>query len=232
MKKIVILHGWNSRPEKWEIVKRELENSRWQVWAPALPGFSHSLRRSWNLDDYVAWLTKWLREKKITRPWLLGHSFGGRIAIKLAVKNPRLLRGLILVDAAGIKDKSWRARFKRNFFKKLARIGRRWRHFNILRRLLYFLIREQDYYLASGFLRQTMSRIVAEDLEPLLEKISLPTLIIWGRQDSITPLWMARIMRAKIKKSRLKIINCGHSPHLQAPQKLARLIKQNCGSLK
>lgn len=192
-----------------------------KVSIPHLPGFGSRLNRPWDLNDYLSWLKRKIKKKTI----LLGHSFGGRIALKFAAEYPTLVEKLILVDAAGVRDKRWPSRLKRAVFKKIACWGKRLK-ITGLRRWLYFLAGEKDYYRAQGCLRQTMAKIIEEDLEPLLTKIKVPVLIIWGRKDKVTPLWMAERIRLKVRNSKLKIINCSHSPHLQAPEKLAKIISQ------
>ncbi len=65
-----------------------------------------------------------------------------------------------------------------------------------------------------------------EDLKPLLGKISVPTLIIWGKKDKITLLKDASLMKEKIKNSQLQVLeNIGHTPHLENPKLLAQKIK-------
>jgi len=227
---IVVLHGWNSRPEKWRRVKELLAKKDIAVFTPVLPGFSYELKKAWDLNDYCDWLKVWLEEKKLERVILLGHSFGGRVAIKFVTEHPVLVEKLILINAAGIKDKRWQARFKRGLFKIIAKAGKRLVPGGLddtLRRGLYFLTGERDYYLAKGLLRETMKLVIEEDLEPLLSKIKLPTLIIWGENDKLTPLWMGREIRDKIVGARLKVLEeIGHNPHLEFPKQLVKTIRQ------
>lgn len=221
-KKLVILHGWAGDPLKWQPVAKKLEQKGREVKILTWPGFKQELTRPWNLDDYIRWL-----RQKTNKAVFLGHSFGGRVAIKFAVCYPELVEGLILVDAAGIQDKRLFTIIKRRLFGRLAKLGKRFNKISILRKIFYFLIGERDYYRAQGYLRQTMAKIIEEDLEPLLKKIKTPTLIIWGRDDRLTPLWMADKIKSQIPNSKLQIIKeCGHSPHLESPEELIKIIKQ------
>lgn len=71
-----------------------------------------------------------------------------------------------------------------------------------------------------------MKSVLEEDLTPLLEKISCPTLIIWGKKDKITPLKDGYLMKEKIKNSRLEILEkISHTPHLENPQALVQKIQ-------
>jgi len=98
MKTLIILHGWQSSKEKWQKVKENIESD--------LPGFKPEtqLKEPWSLDDYVDWLKDFSQTKE--KFFLMGHSFGGRVAIKFALRYPEKLYGLILVSAAGIKKKN------------------------------------------------------------------------------------------------------------------------------
>lgn len=237
---IVILHGWNSNPERWQQTKRLLTNKNVGVFIPALPGFGCELskfvsckleiKKAWNLGDYCDWLRAWLKEKKLGKAILLGHSFGGRVAIKFTVEHPELVERLVLIGAAGIKDKRWQSRLKRGLFKIVAKIGKRLvpgGFGDALRRGLYFLIGERDYYLAKGLLRETMKRVIEEDLEPLLSEIKSPTLIIWGENDKLTPLWMGRKIKDRIADARFRVLKeIGHNLHLESPRQLAKTIRQ------
>jgi pimeloyl-ACP methyl ester carboxylesterase len=91
----------------------------------------------------------------------------------------------------------------------------------------YYILRKTDYLQASGFLKETIKNILNEDLTSLLDKISVPTLIIWGGKDRITPVKDAYLMERKIKNSTLEILkNVGHTPYLENPQILAQKIKE------
>lgn len=235
MSTLIILHGWQSSKEKWQLVKQALEKQGFEVIAPDLPGFKPetALSTPWTLNDYVAWLKKFTeracpeRAKRAKGFFLLGHSFGARITIKFAEKYPEMLKGLILVSAAGIKNKS----FSTKAFRKGAEIIKKlnieempfakglWQFF---KKFFYrFILRKTDYFKASPVLKQTVKNALEEDLSPLLEKISVPTLIIWGKNDKITPLKHAYLMKEKINNSQIVILDkIGHTPHLENPEGL------------
>lgn len=242
MKTLIILHGWQSSKEKWQDVKSELEREGIKVVVPDIPGFKPEteLKRSWTLDDYLEWLKNFFLEKESVYPeftggfFLLGHSFGGRLGIKFAERYPQKLKGLILVSAAGIKRKpSWLSKIllkggnivKILKIEKIPFLNKLWQLF---RKFFYhYILRKTDYLQATGFLKETMRNILDENLTPLLDKISVSTLIIWGEKDRITPLKDAYLMKEKIENSQLKILkNISHVPHLENPQILAQKIKE------
>jgi pimeloyl-ACP methyl ester carboxylesterase len=224
---IIILHGWQSSKEKWQAVKENLEKQGLKVIVPDLPGFKKEteLKKPWDLDDYIDWFTQ-LNNREDESFFLLGHSFGGRMAIKFAVKYPEKLKGLILVSAAGIKHKKT---FKQNLFFQIAKIGGKFSFlpfFNFFRKAFYkFIVREKDYVHTQGFLKDAFKKIITEDLTDYLEKIKISTLIIWGGKDKITPLSDAHLINKKNPNSKLEVLkNVGHSPHQEAPEILAEKI--------
>lgn len=234
-KTLFILHGWQSSKEKWQRVKENLEASSIKVIIPDLPGFGkeNELDRAWNLDDYVSWLRN-LIEEACPEPaegvFLLGHSFGGRIAIKLAAKYPEKLSGLILVSAAGITP---RPKIKITVFSIFSKIGNLIFSLPILKifrplatKSAYLLAGANDYrFIENLFLKQTFKGAIAENLTLLLPEIKTPTLIIWGEKDKITPLKDAYFMNKKIDNSKLEILkNTKHLPYLENPKLLAQKI--------
>ncbi len=220
MKTLFILHGWQSSKEKWEKVKEELEENKIEVIIPDIPGFKEDLERVWNLDDYVNWFFNFSQKKE--KFFLLGHSFGGRIAIKFATKFPKKLEGLILISSAGIKRKE---PFFLKFFRKFKAFSFL-PGFSLFRKFFYkFILRKTDYLKTKGNLRETFKNIISEDLTPFLDKIKVKTLILWGEKDKITPLSDAYLMKEKIKNSKLEILkNISHIPHLENPVLLSEKI--------
>lgn len=226
MRKLIILHGWQSSKEKWERVKQELESEKVKVIIPDLPGFKSQakLQKSWNLDDYLRWFKDFSSGQE--RFFLLGHSFGGRIAIKFALNYPQDLEGLILVSSGGIESrKNIKKLFLKTFipsFKKFSFIP----GYSFLRKLFYkYVVRKTDYLEARGHLRETFKKIISEDLTPCLPWVKLNTLIIWGEKDKILPLSDGKLMNQNIKNSDLVILkDVGHAPYLECPKKLANLI--------
>jgi pimeloyl-ACP methyl ester carboxylesterase len=90
-----------------------------------------------------------------------------------------------------------------------------------LKNLFGAIFGSRDYQAAHGALRETLKRVLAEDLRPDAKKISAPTLLLWGKNDQITPLRDATEYHALIKGSRLEILDGGHFIFLDRPEKCA-----------
>ena len=222
MKTLIILHGWQSSRGKWEGVKKEIEREEIRVLVPDLPGFRKEtkLNRAWNLDNYMDWFKDFSRDKE--KFFLLGHSFGGRVSIKFAIKYPEKLKGLILVSAAGIKSKKKLISELSPTFKKFSFLP----GYSFLRKLFYkFIIRKTDYLYVDGAMKETFKKVIEEDLTPILSRIKVNTLILWGQKDKITPLSDAHLMKEEIRESKLEVLEgLGHTPHLENPDILAKKI--------
>jgi pimeloyl-ACP methyl ester carboxylesterase len=223
MKTLIILHGWQSSQERWEKVKKEIKKEGIDVIVPDLPGFKTEteLDNPWNLNDYVGWFKEFSQHKR--NFFLLGHSFGGRIAIKFSTKYPNKIKGLILVSSAGIKPKkSFLVSIFLPILKKLSFLP----GYQFFREFFYkYILRKTDYLKVKGVMKETFKKIIEQDLSPELSKIKVPTLIIWGRNDKSTPLSDAYLIKEKIKNSKLEILeNVSHAPHLEIPEKLSQTI--------
>ena len=226
----LILHGWGGSSDSWKIVI-EILKQKFQVICPDLPGFGKSAPppRAWSLKEYSQWLKKFSDSLRLNDFFLLGHSFGGRIAVKFSFFYPEKIKALFLCSSAGIKEK-WGLKEKAIFL--LALIGNAifspkfFRRFqDKARNIFYRFLRDRDYGKAKGVMKETMKKILEEDLLPMLSQVKVKTLIIWGQKDNIVPLKHAFLFKEKIKNSRLEILpEIRHSPHLEAPEKLAQTI--------
>lgn len=214
MKTIVILHGWGSDIKRWLPIKKLLENKGFKVYLPKLPG-----DRVRNTADYSNWVSNYTRNLK---PFcLLGHSFGGQIAINFTTKYPNKIVKLILINSAGIRRPSW----KRKIITPLAKLLRGNVHKSV-KSLLYRLLLATDYYRANPKMRQTMARILTDDQQKNMTKINIPTLIIWGSDDHYTPLKDGRLTHRLIKNSQFQVFpDARHGLPFTHSQVLVSLVK-------
>lgn len=222
--KIYILHGWSYSVEKWTPFARELESKGFKTNLLKIPGLIEKTDRIWSMDDYVRWLGENLKREK-GKIILIGHSNGGRIALNFAIKHPEKISKLVLIDSAGIFHNEIFLRTKRILFGSLAKVGTKMANSKKLRDLLYFLAREKDYKNASGNMKKTMVNLIESDIALKIDRISVPTIIIWGQDDKITPVSDGKILSEKIVNSKLHIIDdARHSPQFTHPKEVVRII--------
>lgn len=223
---IVLLHGWGASKERLLPLGKALSKKEWQVLIPDLPGFGKSgpPPQPWGIGEYADFVLRTLNclyGKKKT--YIFGHSFGGRLAIKIASLQPNQIAGIVLCGSAGISRPSV---LKRSLFLILAKIGKlilpRSEKF---RKLIYKLAREHDYERTRGVMRETFKLVISEDLKPLLPKVSVPTLILWGTEDKMTKYADARIIASAVQHSRLvSFAGLGHRLPYERPKLLAERI--------
>ncbi|MBI2036266.1 alpha/beta hydrolase [Candidatus Microgenomates bacterium] len=200
---ILILHGWGVNGMVYQEVKELLQKSGFSVFAPDLPGFGGQPlpKVALTLDDYLTFTKSFIRKNIKGKYIMIGHSFGGRIAILLASLQPKNLTGLVLTGAAGIRH-PLPLRSQIAFF--LAKYAG-WVRSDFLRKLLYRVAGEFDYYKA-GKLKKTFQNVIVKDLSDYLPKIMIPVLLVWGENDFIIPPADGEYMRQKIKNSKLILV--------------------------
>ncbi len=146
-------------------------------------------------------------EMKIERTDIIAHSFGGRVAILLAATYPGLVGRMVLTGAAGVPPKkTGKKSFKSRVYRCLRGLVRAGRGCGLLKDEIADLWQEKlvqkfgsrDYRALTPFMRQTFNRVIGQDLTGCLEKIKAPTLLVWGEEDTETPVWMGRLMEEKI----------------------------------
>lgn len=224
MNKVIVLHGWTKNSDKWKPFLNALKGNKIFVDLLKIPGLTEKLDKIWDLSDYTEWL-KTAVDKEKDKVILIGHSNGGKIALSFINLYPEKVEKLILIDSAGIYHNEIFLRVKRILFKTVAKIGKRVTSSKLMKNLLYKVARESDYKDLDEKTKQTMINLISVDLKPILPQIKTPTLIIWGKDDKITPLSDAITMNNLIKNSKLKIIkDARHSPQFTHTEGVADII--------
>lgn len=222
---MVLLHGWGQDSTTFsEIIKRM--SNRYTILSIDWLGFGKSDDpiKPLNVDDYVDVLGSLLEHLQIQKPIILGHSFGGRIAIKYFVKTKNALM-LILVSSAGIKPKRNIKYYYRVYkFKFLKRI---YLLLKLNKKLskLYQNSGSKDYQNANLIMKQTLSKVVNEDLTPLLSQIKIPTYLLWGIDDEIVPYKDALLFKKYIPDASLiTFYYSGHFPYITEQEKFIKVL--------
>ena len=219
----LILHGWGSNSEKWQKIGELLTEKGVKVIIPDLPGFGKSDKplKAWNLDYYCNFVEEFVKFLNLDKFFLLGHSFGGALAVKCSLKFPEKINKLFLVGAACIRRKT----FKKRFFYALSKI---FPSSVFLRKFFYKFIIKSDYLSVEGVMKETYLKIIKEDLLDNLSQVQVSTVIIWGGKDDVVKLKDGKIINQKIKNSKLIIIPGGnHDLERKIPEILAKRISEN-----
>jgi pimeloyl-ACP methyl ester carboxylesterase len=215
---VVVLHGWGARIESMDPIHRHLEKY-FTVYSLDLPGFGRSEEppEAWDSDRYAQVVACFLDSFDIQEPILIGHSFGGKVSIRLAAE--RKIRKLILVDSAGIKPTRTMGYYLRVYSYKTAKMLLQLPLVSSIAGPLVERMKNRmgsaDYRNASGVMRQTLVKAVNEDVRDLLPRITAPTLLVWGEDDTATPVGDGRIMEKLIPDAGLVVFNnAGHFSYL------------------
>jgi pimeloyl-ACP methyl ester carboxylesterase len=224
-KKLVFLHGWGASSEIFEPLFYYLKND-FAIYSLDLPGFGDSpIEKPMTLKDYADFVYKFIKDNKIKKPIVIGHSFGGAVATKLAIIHPESVSKLILVGASAIRQ----PRRKIILLKKIADFLNPFFPKKLRKFILKLLKLDKTDYaqIESLELKETFKNVIAEDLRPYLSLIKSPTLVIWGENDTVTPLNEGKLIAENIPDAKFVIIkNAGHFLFLEKPEEFIKLIKE------
>lgn len=213
---LILLHGWGASLDTFRPMAEDLGRFH-TVTSFDFPGHGQSdlPPGAWAVDDFVGLTLELMTELGIEKASVLGHSFGGRVAIKLAAAHPEKVDRLVLVDAAGVPPaQTIRRRLKRVLSRFANSVGRLGQPGQAVRRKIVARIASADY-MNAGPLRGTFLAVIREDLRPVMPVIKAPTFLIWGDLDEDTPPSDARTMEDLIPGAKLLVIkNAGHFSYL------------------
>lgn len=219
---ILILHGWMVKPSRYHAIEDIFKRDGYRVYIPDMPGFGkvELPKDPMTVDDYVNWVVGYLKKNAVKKVTIIGHSFGGRVGAKLALRYPEVVNCLILTGAPLIKQP---LTFKKQILLALAKRGKTIMESfpkpigQVSRKVLYRLIGEYDYYKA-GSMQQTFICVNNEDLSSILPEITVPTLVIWGENDTFVSLSVGKAIAGKIPHATLTVIReSGHGLPYENP---------------
>jgi len=224
---VVLLHGMLGKLENWASTIGALANAGHRVVAPVLPVYDLPESET-SVSGLMRYTRRFIRTLGIERPVLVGNSLGGHVALLYALHEAERPSGLILTGASGVHEvvmgESTPRRFDRNYVKERAA-------------LTFY-----DPCHASEELVDEVMQIVAdrkrvlhlikmarstreEKVEHALERIRVPTLLIWGTDDRLTPPSIAHRFRNRLFNARLELIShCGHAPMIEHPNRFNELV--------
>ncbi|MDE0606318.1 MAG: alpha/beta hydrolase [Acidimicrobiaceae bacterium] len=217
---IIYLHGWGRSRNDFAQVAGQRPGMLLD-----LPGFGSSAQPPVAMGsaeyaaEVLAAISEWTDSERVL---LVGHSFGGRIALQSAATAPQSVRGLIIAGTPLFRTKSHsRPPLAYRAARRLHRLGLASGARLESTRKKYG---SADYLAASGVMREILVKVVNESYETELAQIRCPTAFVWGRADSAAPVEDARRAQQIVEGSILEERDCGHDIHLQHPLLFVDLI--------
>lgn len=233
---VLLLHGWASSLQPYRPLMEQLAQ-KYRVIALDFPGMggSDEPTEPWDVDGYADFVLKFLEQFSVAKLSLVGHSYGGRVIIKLANRElPFTIDKIVLIDSAGIKPPASK---KKSTRQRMFKLGKWFLSLKPVAKLfptglekLRVKFGSADYAAASPLMRQCLVKAVNEDLSHLLPGIKAPTLLVWGDRDTATPLSDAKQMEKAIPNAGLAVIpGTGHFSFAENPYLFGRIMASYFG---
>lgn len=232
---IVLVHGLGASAERWEFVIPEFSKN-FRVIVPDLIGFGQSDKPSvdYTTEFFTEFLGNFLQKLGIKKTNIIGSSLGGQITAEFTSNNQDMIENLVLVSPSGIMKHSTPAldayvmaalypnlEGAKNAFEMMAGSTREI-HSKIIED---FVTRMKLPNAKMAFMSTLLGLKNAEVITKSLNKITVPSLIIWGEDDPVIPIKYADDFVSSIQDCRFYMMdNCGHTPYVDDPQRFARLV--------
>ena len=232
---IVLIHGLGASAERWEFVIPEFSKKH-KVIVPDLIGFGHSDKPSadYTTDFFTNFLGNFLNKLDIKKTHIIGSSLGGQITAEFTSKNQDIIKNLVLVSPSGIMKHSTPAldayvmaalypnlAGAKNAFEMMAGSTR-----EVNEKIIEDFVKRMKLPNAKmAFMSTLLGLKNAEVITKSLQKITVPSLIIWGEDDPVIPIKYADDFVSSIQDCRFYMMdNCGHTPYVDDPKRFSQLV--------
>lgn len=247
---VVFIHGFAASLVTWHDIRMLFQEDRCRLFFIDLKGFGFSSKPrddGYGVADQAEIVIAFVKAMGLNKVILVGHSLGGAVALRAVLESGQdisggLTGGLVLLDCAAYPQRLpplmrlLQCPLPAMVLMRIFPVS--WIVYLTLKRVFHNRVavtpaRVRRY--TGGFNRRgmaralvvTVRRIIGEEREimPNYRDVSIPTLIIWGKEDRVTRLGQAYRLNGEIRGSRLEILDkCGHNPHEEYPDKTCRLI--------
>ena len=217
-KDILLLHGWGQNIEMMKFIGDNF-NDRFRITILDFPGFGESNEPSepWTVGDYSNMLERFVKELDIKKPIIMGHSFGGRVAIRYSANNP--IEKLVLFGSPCV-----RVNEELPLSVKLLKTIKKLPGMNSLGEYMKKYIGSRDYKAASPIMRQTLVNVVNEDLSSYAKAIEEPTLLIWGDNDTEAPVEEAKVLESIMVDAALILLPGTHYAYIENLERVVSIL--------
>lgn len=221
-KAIVLLHGWGLCGGSFDKIISGLDKNCLIIKLDLMGfGKSPNPKEYFDTHEYAYQIFLFLKRIGVKSVILVGHSFGGRLAVLLSSVYGIDVDGLVLASSAGLIRFSFKKYIKIGYYKILKYLVR----MNVVSGRVLWRYGSRDYKNANDIMRRIMVRVVSQDLSAYAKKISCKTILIWDKKDKETPFWICKKYGRLIKTSKIVCYkNGGHFVAFRNANKFSRLI--------
>lgn len=197
--------GWTANDHSYKgLVKSAPKN--WHLYPI---NFEYLMHRGW-VDRLSESVEQFLKEKKLKKVHVMGHSMGGALALEFAFRNPERVKSLSLLDSAGVYGHETLPKLFSNFFRSHSLKNKGERGENL--KAIYRAIKKPVSHLRLAKYAHFV------DLQKEAKQIKVPTTLIWGEKDHLEPLWEGEQLHKLIPHSKLVVLlGMDHNWPLHAP---------------
>lgn len=208
--------------DNWSATIPALAAAGFRVLAPVLPIYTAPLERT-SVDGAAEYVIQFLNHLGGASPILVGNSLGGHLAIRVATRIPERVRALVLSGASGLYEVNIGATTPRRFDREFVRDRTAFTFYDpihatdtLVDRMMGVLADRPRLLRLIKMARSAHATYVGDDLPTL----SAPTLLVWGKQDRITPPEVGEHFHHLLPQSDLVWIDaCGHAPMIEQPER-------------
>ena len=217
-KDIILLHGWGQNIAMMKFLGDPL-SSKYRITILDLPGFGESQEPEeiLTVSDYANLVHDLILKLNIKKPTLIGHSFGGRVAISYAALYS--VEKLVLFGAPCVRTKKGLT-LKEKALKKAKTLPGMSKIAEVAKKY----IGSPDYKAASPIMRKILVKTVNEDLSDYAKKIKAPTLLIWGENDTEAPLEEAELLEKLLLDGALIVLPGTHYAYIENLNQVVNII--------
>lgn len=225
---VLMLHGLFGALSNWEPTVKALDG-KYRVIVPVLPIYEMPILSA-TIDGLRKYVEGFVKEMKLQKFHLMGNSLGGHIALVYTLKNPEMVKTLILTGSSGLFENSMGGSFpKRGSYEYIKeRVGYTFYDPAVASEDLI-----QEVFKITQSVSKCMSIVAIaksaqrHNLAADLVQIKVPALLIWGLNDTITPPHVAHEFNKLIQNSELHFIDhCCHAPMMESPERFNQLLFQ------
>jgi 2-hydroxy-6-oxonona-2,4-dienedioate hydrolase len=216
---LILLHGLMGALSNFEGILSHFAK-RINVVIPMLPIYTMPLK-DLDLDGLVDYIDDFINYKGYSQVFILGNSLGGHLAQMYALRKPEKVKKLILTGSSGLFENAFGNSFPRRSSREYIRKKTEMVFYDPAVATEELVSEVFDNVSDLGRcirIVKTAKSAVRHNLEDKLPLIKTPTLLVWGEQDEVTPLWVGKKFNELLVNSKLVVFDkCGHAPMMEHP---------------